>query len=224
MSRIGVLLISTWKYNRFIDNTIKGIRKHFFRREGVKIFLHTDSPEKHDADLTIPIVHKPWPYITLERFSLFSKHQGQYDTEYLIYLDVDVDVVGEVKILADFFVTRHYLYLGGPGTPERNPSSTAFIATGEEKTYVAGGFFGGRRSDFLAASETMKKNIDADLKKGIVAVWQDESHLNRYALDNPVEILDHKYLCINELTKEKRHDVRIVPYSEKRKGFNKFAE
>lgn len=213
---VGVLLISTWKYNRFINNTIKGIRKHF---PPSKVYLHTDSNQKHDADVIIPIKHQHWPHITLNRFKLFT--QSQYDVDYLFYVDVDVDVIGEIDIKSDFFVTRHYLYLDTTGTPERNPKSTAYIAPYEKNTYVAGGFFGGKKDKFINACHTMKNNIETDLKNNIIAIWHDESHLNKYAFNNNATIVDHKYLCINEWTKQKRNDVRIIPYCDKRKGFNK---
>jgi histo-blood group ABO system transferase len=36
--------------------------------------------------------------------------------------------------------------------------------------------------------------IDEDLEKGIIAVWHDESHWNRYCIDNtPTTILSPSY-------------------------------
>ncbi len=43
-------------------------------------------------------------------------------------------------------------------------------------------------SNFLA------NNIDIDYSRGIIAVWHDESHMNRYFIDNsPTVILSPSY-------------------------------
>jgi histo-blood group ABO system transferase len=40
----------------------------------------------------------------------------------------------------------------------------------------------------------MQENIKADLAKNIIAIWHDESHLNRYFIDNkPTKILSPSY-------------------------------
>ncbi len=43
-------------------------------------------------------------------------------------------------------------------------------------------------------SETIAKNINIDAEKDIIAVWHDESHLNKYFSDHtPTKILDCGY-------------------------------
>jgi hypothetical protein len=78
-------------------------------------------------------------------------------------------------------------------TYERNPDSLAYIPLGEGKYYYQGCFFGGTKNAFLEMSKQLQKNIDEDLSKDIIAVWHDESHLNRYFLDNPPKLLDPSY-------------------------------
>jgi hypothetical protein len=34
---------------------------------------------------------------------------------------------------------------------------------------------------------TMKNNIDIDMKNGVIAVWHDESHLNKFIVDHRTE-------------------------------------
>lgn len=223
---IGVLLISTWKYNKFIDKTVSDIRKHFFPKNSVKIFLHTDSVSFHDVDVVIPVEHKPWPLITLLRFNLFSQNASVYDTDYLFYLDIDTKVLNCVTedVLGDFVVTEHSGYKGRRGTPETNPLSTAFIGLDEEVTYVCGGFFGGLRSRFLEASEVMRNNIQKDLDNNIIAIWHDESHLNRYYVNHKDEIklLSFEYMYNATNPNYVISNPIMMPYHNYEKGFNKF--
>ncbi len=56
-------------------------------------------------------------------------------------------------------------------------------------------------------SQAIETNIDSDLNKGIIAVWHDESHLNRYFIDHPpTKILCPSY-CYYERTN--------LPFSKK---------
>ena len=48
-----------------------------------------------------------------------------------------------------------------------------------------GGFVGGRRDLFLELAETIAATIDRDEEAGLVALWHDESHLNRALIDSP---------------------------------------
>ena len=43
-------------------------------------------------------------------------------------------------------------------------------------------------------SKNLSDNVDKDLENNIIAVWHDESHLNKYCYDNPPElVLDSRY-------------------------------
>ena len=51
--------------------------------------------------------------------------------------------------------------------------------------YYAGGFNGGKPKHFLKMSKTIVNNIEKDFENNLIAVWHDESHMNRYLLNNP---------------------------------------
>lgn len=222
---IGILLIATWKYKKFINSTIQGIRKYFFNNCNVKIFLHTDSSEHFNADQIVQIEHKPWPLITLFRFNNFLQNQEVYDTDYLFYLDIDVKIQSHIDtdILSDFSVVQHWYYANNRGTPETNPKSKACIFNHENITYVAGGFYGGKKEYFLKASKIMNQNINEDYDNNIIALWHDESHLNRFVIDyrKDILILPPKYLsCVTHSCRYPK----IVPFRNEEKGFNKFEK
>lgn len=225
-NKIGILLISTWKYNKFIDPTIQQIRKFFFKNSKVVICLHTDSEENHDADFTIKIEHKNWPLITLERFQTFVENQDKYDCDYLFYVDIDTKILKHVNedILDDFVVTEHSGYVGKIGTPETNPISKAFIPKSEYTKYICGGFFGGKKETFFKVAKLLKENIEADLQKNYIAIWHDESHLNKYYSQNKnkVKILPYSYMYNGTNPQHIVSDPIMIPIHNHEKGFDKF--
>ena len=86
-----------------------------------------------------------------------------------------------------------YKSLNTEFTYERNENSSAYIPLGEGKYYYQGCFFGGTKDTFFKMSKELQNNIDIDLSKDIIAVWHDESHLNKYFLNNPPKTLDPSY-------------------------------
>ena len=123
--------------------------------------------------------------------------------DYVFATDADmlfVDFVGKdfsgngEEIFNERVATQHPGYVGQRGTYETNNISTACIRSNEGKYYFAGGFYGGRSPEFLKLVKTCADNVDKDLKKNFIAIWHDESHLNRYFIDNkPTRILSPSY-------------------------------
>lgn len=113
--------------------------------------------------------------------------------------------------------TQHTGYYSRRGTPETNPASLACVNDAEEMEYFVGAFNGGKSSEYIKMAETLSNNIDIDYSKGIIAVWHDESHMNRYFIDNkPTKILNPSY-CYGEsmnipfdkklLALDKKHEI-----------------
>jgi hypothetical protein len=76
---------------------------------------------------------------------------------------------------------------------ERNPASRAFIADSRHSIYYYGGFNGGTAQAFLEMSAELRDAVEEDLSAGIVAVWHDESHLNKYFFDHKPKWLPPSY-------------------------------
>ena len=72
-------------------------------------------------------------------------------------------------------------------TYERRPESRAYIAPDEGDFYYCGGAFGGNLQEVHLLAKTCRLNFEADTKNGIEAIWQEESHLNRYA-ESPQQV------------------------------------
>ena len=105
-------------------------------------------------------------------------------------------MTGEVddEILSDRVATQHPGYYSRRGTPETNPASSACIHDHEPMQYFCGGFNGGTSREYLKMSQHIMDNINSDLENNIIAIWHDESHINRYFIDHPpTKILSPSY-------------------------------
>jgi len=208
MNNIGLLIIATHKYILFLNDLLISADQYFLPNQNVEYFIFTDHEviniqSKRKINL-IKTKHKPWPWMTLGRYEIFSSNQECFEgIDYLFYCDADMrfcDIVGD-EILSDRVATQHPGYYGTRGTPETNPESLACVLPFEQMEYFAGGFNGGTKEQYLKMAQKLATNIRLDYDKNIIAVWHDESHINRYFLDNPpTRILDPGY-CYGESLK-----------------------
>ena len=204
MNKIGLLIIATNKYTYFLSDLIESADKYFLQNQDVTYFIFTnkeiDIQSKRNI-IKINIEHKGWPWMTLGRYKIFTENLNILSNmDYLYYCDADmkfIDIVGN-EILSDLVGTQHCGYYKVRGTPETNPKSLACVYSYEEMQYFAGGFNGGKSKEFLEMSKILSNNIDIDYANGIIAIWHDESHMNRYFIDiPPTLILDPGY-CYHE--------------------------
>lgn len=191
--KICILNIATNKYIQFVKPLLGSIERNFLNNHEVSVLVFTDHKmEVTTGDVKISeIDHEPWPAPTLKRYHYFMKESeyiSQFD--YCFYIDVDMLIVNKVgdEILGDLVATQHPgFWFKHPNkfSYERRPESTAYVPYDEGKMYYAGGFNGGKPENFLKMSESIVKNIEKDFKNNLVAEWHDESHMNRYFIDNP---------------------------------------
>lgn len=197
--KVGLCIVATGKYDVFVDPLIATARQYFCPDHEVTYFVFADGDRISKADDVVQIYQERlgWPYDTMMRNSIYDKHKevlaGQ---DYLFAVDADmrfVDVVGS-EILGERVATIHPGYIGRRGTYETNPASLAYVEAYEGQYYFAGGFFGGAREEFFhIISETTGRILD-DLEHGIIAIWHDESHWNRYCIDfEPTVMLNPSY-------------------------------
>ena len=197
--KIAVLNIATGKYIDLFEQLKESIKINFFKEDDVDIFLFTDSDREYEDNVKkIKIEKGGWPKDTLYRYHYFLMAKEQlmkYD--FLIYLDVDLKVVSKVgkEMIGDLVAVHHPgFYQKNNGTYERRTKSTAAVPMNITSPYYCGGLQGGRPKNYLKACEEMVKNIETDEKNGIMAVWHDESHWNKYLTKNkPERSLDPTY-------------------------------
>jgi Glycosyltransferase family 6. len=199
---VGLLIVATGKYITFVPPLIESANKYFCKNHKVTYFVFTDGILPV-ADNIVKIEQKRlgWPHDTMMRLSMYAKQKDLLDKmDYLFATDADmrfVDTVGD-EILSERVGTLHPGFVGKKATYETNNKSTAHVASHEGKYYFAGGFNGGSAKEFLKMAETIANNVEIDLKNNVIAVWHDESHLNRYFIDNPPTCILSPSYCYPE--------------------------
>tara|TARA_B100000925_G_scaffold174515_1_gene131528 strand:+ start:17491 stop:18168 length:678 start_codon:yes stop_codon:yes gene_type:complete len=202
--KIGLLIIATNKYIRFLQPLITSADKFLLKNQEVTYFVFTNEDVELFTErnvVKINVEHKDWPWMTLGRYKIFNESRKELsEMDYLFYSDADMKFVSEVgdEIISERVATQHPGFYGSKGTPETNPNSLAYIDPNDQNQYFAGGFNGGTSEEYLKMAKNLADNIDIDFKNGIIAKWHDESHMNRYFFDNtPTKILNPSY-CYGE--------------------------
>jgi hypothetical protein len=147
-----------------------------------------------------------WSHVSATRYRVLLDHLPYVRGEHVFQIDADSRIVGEVgaEILANgVTVTTH------PGIPpgstlevdrvnwpyERRPESSAYVPLDQGRQYHPGAFVGGERGAFLELAAYVADAVEQDITRGIHARWYEESHLNRYLIDNPPALVLDKRYC-----------------------------
>ena len=209
--KVGLILIATGSlYRDYINPLLASARNHFFTDCGFRTYLWTDTKETYPVERQFCLKGELWPFPTLHRYHyMLDQEAALRENDYLFYLDVDmlfVDAVGH-EILSDGITAiLHPAYAIAEGYKhpyEQNPLSTAYVA---RQKYFCGGFQGGKTEAFLRMASATRSAVDADKENGIIAAFHDESHLNRYLIDNrPGLVLGPAY-CFPEVAQIGRSD------------------
>lgn len=210
--KIGLCIVATGRYIDFAYKLIESAEKYFCKNHKVTYFVFTDAPiPACDNIVRIYQERFGWPLDTMFRPVLYDKHRALLASmDYLFASDADmlfVDYVGD-EILSPLVATRHPGFMNQRGSYEcKNPKSKAYVSSNEGKYYFAGGFYGGESKEFLKMASKVSSNVLEDLSKNFIAEWHEESHNNRYFIDNePTLILNPSYCYPEHWT---------MPYSKK---------
>jgi histo-blood group ABO system transferase len=202
---IGLLIMATGKYTVFLKDLMESADAYFLPGYARTYFIFTDGTVSQTPNVVrIEQKRLGWPHDTMMRFSVYLKAASYFENiDYLFACDADMLFVNTVgnEILGQRVATRH----PGFSMPEqrrddyeRNAASTACVRDGEGVYYFAGGFYGGTTTEFLTLASVCAEHINQDLAHNIIAKWHDESHLNRYFIDNPPTVILSPSYCYPE--------------------------
>lgn len=198
--RIAILYICTGKYEIFWDNFFRSCEKNFYNSCEKHYFLLTDSKRlfaiKNERIHPYYQAKAGWPYDTLLRYNWFCTLQdilAAFDLCY--FFNANSEVIGSIDesvlpfpteekpLLLNIHSHMYNDFTGAQFVPERNPQSSAYIPEGSVCRAYSGGFWGGFSKDVMRMCCTLRDRIADDMRKEIIAVWHDQSHLQKYALE-----------------------------------------
>lgn len=197
--KVAILYICIGKYIAFWKDFYISFEKNFLPEYEKEYFVFTDHPDVYDEtnNSRIHRVYQEdlgWPGNTLFRFRMFCSVIPQLkNTEYTFFMNANViclqQVTGSMILPVDssLVVVQHPAYYNKKPYEfdyEFRKKSRAYIPCGSGKVYVCGGINGGKTDSYISLIQTLAKNIDEDFKKGIIAKWHDESHINHYIYQN----------------------------------------
>ncbi|MBL0355780.1 MAG: glycosyl transferase family 6 [Chitinophagaceae bacterium] len=238
MPTIAILYICTGKYEVFWKNFYESAEQFLLPGYRKQYFVFTDAD--HIYNDTSSSVHKiyqeplPWPYPTLYRFRFFKSIEKELAAfEYVYFFNSNIKVTRPVlpeEFLPlnneELVVTQHPYFWNKTNdkfTYERNPASAAYVPMGDGSIYAAGGLNGGTAKNYLSLINTCNDYTEQDLQNNIIALWHDESYLNRYIIGRKVKVLHPGFLYPAETTIPFEKVMHLERKQDFLKGFGKYT-
>jgi hypothetical protein len=238
--KIGIVFICVGRYDVFWNTFIETAEKY--------LFTNKDKYEKHYMVVTTNNIHIPdnvsniqikkdvaykYPLSILYKFKyilLFENEMKNMDYVYYfnanaVFCDyVDDDILP--NSMDEFVIAGHPVYNDGKHDYkkryENREISTAYIDRKDKraKYYCMSGIFGATPDILIPMSKEINTNIDIDLKNNIIAIWHDESHLNKWLLSHKYRVLPAEY-CYMENCKKLitiKNNIKILILNKDRFG------
>lgn len=192
--KVAILYICTGRYACFFPGFYESAERCLLPEARKHYYVWTNDDALADGLDNVTLIHKEcagFPADSLFKFDLFlqvEEELKQYDYVYFMNSNTEVRHRVDKEILPDgtglvagvwhdshsdiSFLRFNY---------ERDRKSLAYVAPfGRDYVYYMGGLNGGTPEAYLCMVRTLSHNIREDYKKGIIALWHDESHVNAY--------------------------------------------
>jgi len=196
----SIIFIGTGNYINFLPNYYASMKSHFLRGEDNRFHVFTDNVEYANwpNDMQVyKIDHMQWPFITLLRFNFIHNAIDEIcKSENCVFADADLLWMKDTTE-SDLFRNKKYFGVQHPGfvfephkaTFERNEASTAHVTMNDDlTTYWQGCLWGAKSQEFANMINILKQQVETDVNNNIVALWHDESHLNRFFINVKNEV------------------------------------
>ena len=196
---IGIYTIFIGDYTIFYKEFIESINKYFFPGIKKKIFIITNKDlQSYENTYIIKISNKfiKFPFPTLFRFKYFRQIPitELKNVDYMFFINGNAILLKQINFMDLPIYKKKFLFTLHDGyykddyksiSFEKNKDSSAYIPLIKDYNYkyVGGRFYGGALLDFIELSNTIYRNILTDLKNNYIAIWHDESHINRFFYD-----------------------------------------
>jgi len=199
--KVAICFIGTGSYLNFLPKYYENVEKYFLPNTEKTFLVFTDGELDGLPENVIPYnqEHLEWPYITLTRFGIINKAKEEIQkNDWFVFIDADGLVVDEITEEEFFDNTKsffgvhhpcHYLEMPPhnkfPGAFETNPLSNSAVKEEDDlSVYYQGCLWGGRVPDVLEMIDELDSRVNKDLENNVIAVWHDESHINKFFIEN----------------------------------------
>ena len=211
--KVAIAFIGTGRYLNFLPQYYEYIEENFLPNTEKTILAFTDGEMEGLPD-NVKVYHQEhleWPFITLKRFEIINKAREEIlKNDWFVFIDADAFVVGKVteddflnrgegKTIDDFslFGVHHPCHRAGmpphkqkTGAYETDKRSEAYFDVSKElpPIYWQGCFWGGKVPAALAMIDEIQGRVNRDLENDIVALWHDETHINKYFFEREFDV------------------------------------
>ncbi|XP_062379504.1 alpha-1,3-galactosyltransferase 2-like [Sardina pilchardus] len=209
---VALTVFAVGKYlDVYLKDLLVSSQIYFMVGIPVTYYVFTDVPEKVPAIYLAPgrevkvmpvKHHSRWQDISMMRMMFIRDaidSQIQHHHQYVFCMDVDQVFRGHfgTEVLADSVALLHahyYFRSRKEFTYDRNPKSLAYMADTQGDFYYHASVFGGSWQSVRKITDTCYRTIMGDKENGVEALWQDESHLNKYFWEHkPSKVLSPEY-------------------------------
>jgi hypothetical protein len=198
LMKVAIVFIGTSKYLNFLPQYYQKIHENFLPNCKKTFLVFTDGEGDFPKDVkSYSQEHLDWPYITLTRFQIINKAREEIiNHDWLVFLDADTLVADKV-LEEDFFSDKPFFGVHHPCHYLKMPpySSACINDALDCSVYFQGCFWGGKVPKILEMLDELQEKVNEDLSNNVIAIWHDESHLNRYFIEhrNEVKIFGPEY-------------------------------
>lgn len=207
--KIGILYICTGRYRVFWEAFYDSCEKYFLPDVEKTYFVFTDSSAVQSSAKIKVFFRKSkgFPLDSLLRFDYFSEIKNECSCcDYIYFFNSNMKFVSEVGSevlpsigqsgLVALLHPGRYNKLRYWHPYERRKKSSASMSMWEGNgKYYMGALNGGMTEAYFELVEACKSQIHQDLDKNIIAIYHDESHLNRYLVRRNILELSPQFGC-----------------------------
>ena len=204
--RIGFVTFASGAENRLALNLWASLQDHVFTRHDIHLFVFTDNEALYSGEDNIhtrPQGRDVGSFDSLGRHFLFLEHIDWFSgVDYLFSVNAYASFVGvmDESALGERVASLNAWYFGLPRreytyearlTSAGTPLSKAYVSKSEGLCYFASGMFGGTVDGVRTILESVVRQARSDLssRPPRIALWQDESYINRAFIDLPPTVV-----------------------------------
>ena len=207
MISIALLYICTGPYSRYFEGFYNSAKKYLLKDKAVLNFYVWTDVSDFDSWENVHVYHhnyQGFPLDSLFRFKMFLEAEDEIKkNDFTYFCNANALFVREVGqeflpsnrggLIAMIWERKlkHPMFF----PYERNKNSNAYVPPFKPPYYYySGACNGGMTQAYLLMVNKLASSIEDDYSRGIIAIYHDESHLNKYLLSTDCNRLGYDFI------------------------------